>query len=60
MSPPLHVLILADPRLEGDVADAKANSSECHQLGHVSVLQYFHRKAGSIDHEHLFRKAELS
>ena len=60
MSTPLHVLLLADPLLEGDVADAKANPYECHQLGHVSVLQYFHRTTGSIDHKHLIRQAELS
>ena len=34
-----HVLLKADPGLEGDVADGKADSSVCHQLGQVSVLQ---------------------
>ena len=28
----------ADPSLEGDVADDKADSSMCHQLGQVTVL----------------------
>ena len=38
---PFHMLLKADPSLEGDVADDKANPSACHQLGQVSVLQYF-------------------
>ena len=33
----LHVLLKADPSLEGDVADDKADSSACHQLCQVSV-----------------------
>ena len=41
MSTPLHVLLKADPSLEGDVADDKVDPSACHQLGQVSVLQYF-------------------
>ena len=41
MSTPLHVLLKDDPSLEGDVADDKADPSVCHQLGQVSVLQYF-------------------
>ena len=34
-------LLDTDPRLEGNVADSKANPAACHQLGQVSVLQYF-------------------
>ena len=41
MSTPLHVLCKADPSLEGNVADDKAESSACHQLDQVSVLRYF-------------------
>ena len=40
-STPLYVLLKADPRLEGDASDGKADPSMCHQLGQVSVLQYF-------------------
>ena len=60
MSTPLHVLLKADPSLEGDVADDKADPSACHQLGQVSVLQYFQGTAGSMDHQHVFRQAGLS
>ena len=38
MSTLLHVLLKADPCLEGVVADGKAGSSVCYQLGQVSVL----------------------
>ena len=55
MSTPLHVLLKADRSLEGDVADDKADPSACHQLGQVSVLQYFLGTAGSMDHQHVFR-----
>ena len=41
LSTPLHVLLKADPRLEGDVADDKADPSVCLQLNQISVLQYF-------------------
>ena len=41
MSTPFHVLLIADPSLEGDVADDKADPSACHQLSHASVLLYF-------------------
>ena len=41
MNTPLHVLLKADLSLEGDVAYDKADPSVCHQLGQVSVLQYF-------------------
>ena len=50
----------AYPCLEGDVADGKADPSACHQLGQLSVLQYFWGMAGSIDHQHVFRQAGLS
>ena len=50
MSTPLHVFLKADPYLEGDVADGEADSSVCHQLGQVYVLQYFQETAGSMDH----------
>ena len=54
MSAILHVLLEAEPCLEEDV---KADPPACHQLGQVSVLQYFGGKAGSIDHQHVFRQA---
>ena len=41
MSTPLHVLLKADTRLEGDVADDNADPSVCLQLKQTSVLQYF-------------------
>ena len=46
MSTPLHVLLKADPRLEGDVADDKADPLVCLQLNQISVLQYFLETAG--------------
>ena len=54
------MLLKADPRLEGDVADDKVDPSACHQLGQVSVLQYFQVTAGSMDHQHGFRQDESS
>ena len=59
MSTPLHVLLKADPRLEGDVADDKADPSVCLQLNQISVLQYFLEMAGSMDHQHVLRQAVL-
>ena len=41
MSTPLHVLLKADPRFEGDLADDKADPSVCLQLNKLIVLQYF-------------------
>ena len=41
MSATPHVLLEAEPSLEGDVADGEADPPACHQLGQVSVLQYF-------------------
>ena len=38
MSTPLHVLLKADPRLEGDVADDKADPSVRLQLNQISVV----------------------
>ena len=55
MSTPLHVLLKADPRLEGDVADDKADPSVCLQLNQIYVLQYFLETAGSMDHQHVLR-----
>ena len=60
MSTPLHVLLKADPRLEGDVADDKADPSVCLQLNQISVLQYFLETAGSMDHQHVLRQAVLA
>ena len=60
MSTPLHVLLKADPSIEGNVEDDKADPSVCHQLGQVSVLQYFRGTAGSMHHHHVFRQAGLS
>ena len=41
MGTTLNVLLKADPYLEGDVADDKADPSVCLQLNQISVLQYF-------------------
>ena len=57
MSTPLKVLLKADPRLEGDVADDKADPSVCQQLNKISVLQYFFEMAGSMDYQHVLRQA---
>ena len=38
---PLDMLLKADPSLVGNEADDKDDPSACHQLGQVSVLQYF-------------------
>ena len=38
---PSYVLLKADPRLEDDVADDKANPSVGLQLNQISVLQHF-------------------
>ena len=39
-----HVLLEAEPSLEGDVADGKADPLACHQHDQVSFLQYLERK----------------
>ena len=57
MNTPVHVLLKADPSREGDVADEKADPSACHQLGQVSVLQYFHGTAGYMDHQNVLQNA---
>ena len=57
MSNPIHVLLKADPCLEDDVADDKAEPLVCLQLNKISVLQYFFETAGSMDHQHVLRKA---
>ena len=41
MSTPLHVPPKADPCLEGEVADDKADPLMCLQLNQIYVLQYF-------------------
>ena len=60
MSTPLHMLLKADPCLEGDVADDKADPSVCLQLNQISVLQYFFETAGSMDLQHVLRQAVLA
>ena len=60
MSAILHVLLEAEPCFEGDVADGDADPLACHQLGQVSVLQYFGGTAGSMYHQQVFRQAGLS
>ena len=57
MSTPLKVLLKADPRLEGDVGNDKANTSVYLHLDQISVLQYFFETAGSMDHQHVLRQA---
>ena len=59
MSTPLHVLLKADPRLEGDVADDKADPLVCLQLNQISVLKYFLETAGSMDQQHVLTQAVL-
>ena len=60
ISAALHVLLEAEPSLEGDVADGAADPPVSHQLGQVSFLQYFGGRTGSMDHQHVFRQAGLS
>ena len=57
MSTPLHVPLKADPRLEGDVADDKADPSVCLQLNQISVLQYFFETTDSMDLQHVLRQS---
>ena len=57
MSTLFHVLLKADPCLQGDVADDKADPLLCLQLNQIYVLQYFLEPAGSIDHQHVLRQA---
>ena len=57
MSTPIHMLRKADPCLEDDVADDKADPSVCLQLKQISILQYFLETAGSMDHQHVLRQA---
>ena len=57
MSTPLFGLFKADPGLEGDVANDKADPLVCLQLHQISVLQYFLETAGSMDHQHVLRQA---
>ena len=52
----IHILLNADPCLEGDVEDDKADPSACHHLDQVYVRQYFRGMAGSMDHQHVFRQ----
>ena len=47
----------ADPRLEGDVADDKADPLVCLRLNQITVLQYFFETAISMDHNHVLRHA---
>ena len=47
------MLLKADPHLEGDVADDKADPLVCLQLNQKSVSQYFLETAGSMDHQHV-------
>ena len=51
------MLLKADPCLEGDVVDDKADPSVCLQLNQIYVLQYFLETAGSMDHQHVLRQA---
>ena len=50
----------ADPCLENDVADDKADPSVCLQVNQISVLQYFLETAGSMDHQHVLRQGVLA
>ena len=55
MSTPLLVLLKADPRLEGEVADDKADPLVFLQTNQIFVLQYCSETAGSMDHQHVLR-----
>jgi hypothetical protein len=57
MRTPLYLLLKADPRLEGDVADDKADPLVGVQLHQISVLQYFLETAGSMYPQHVLRQA---
>ena len=57
MSTALHVLLKVDPRLEGDVADDKADPLVSLQLNQISILQYVLEMAGSMDQQHVLRQA---
>ena len=60
LSTSFYVLLKADPCLEGDVADGKSDPSACHQLGLVSVLQYFRGTNGSMVHQHVLLHIGIS
>ena len=51
------LLLKADPCLDGDVADEKADPSVCLQLNQISVKQYFLETAGSMDHQPVLGQA---
>ena len=59
MSTHLHVFFKADPCLEGDLADDKADPLVCLQFNQISVLQYFLESAGSMDHKYMLRQAVI-
>ena len=54
---PSSCALKADLRLEGDVADDKADPLVCLQLNQISVLQHFKETTGSMDHQHVLRQA---
>ena len=56
-STPIHVILKADPRLNDDVAEDKADPLVCLQLNQISVLHYFLETAGSMNHQHVLRQA---
>ena len=56
MSTPLHVLLKADPLIEGDVADDKVDPSVCLQLDQIFILQYFLETACSMDYQYVLRQ----
>ena len=51
MSTPLHVLLKANPNLEGDVEYDKSDHSACYPLDQVSVLQYFGGTASCMERQ---------
>ena len=59
MSATLHVLLEAEPRLTGDVADLKTDPTLCHQLGEASGLHYLVGMASSMDHQLMFGQVVL-
>ena len=57
MNTTLKVLLEADRRLEGDVADDKYEPLVCQQLNEIYVLEYFFLMAGFMDYQHVLRPA---
>ena len=53
------MLLKADPILEGNEADDKADPSVCLKLNQIPVFQYFFETAGSMDHQYMLRQPDF-